>query len=108
MKIGLFGGTFDPVHKGHIALARAAVRECRLDRIYFVPARRSPFKSTRELTHSRHRSAMLRLAVRGMNNAKVLRYELDGPPVSYTVRTVKMMRQNFRKAGCISCSEAIR
>jgi len=62
MNIGLFGGTFDPVHRGHVALARAAMERCNLHRIYFVPAHVPPHKQRRPLTPFAHRFAMLVLA----------------------------------------------
>ena len=62
MNIGLFGGTFDPVHRGHLALARAARERCKLHRIYFVPANIPPHKQKRPLTSFAHRFAMLALA----------------------------------------------
>jgi nicotinate-nucleotide adenylyltransferase len=62
MKIGLFGGTFDPVHLGHIALARAAMEQCKLQRILFVPASIPPHKQGQPLSPFVHRFAMLALA----------------------------------------------
>jgi len=62
MNIGLFGGTFDPVHRGHVALARAALEQCKLHRIHFVPANIPPHKQRQPLTLFVHRFAMLALA----------------------------------------------
>jgi nicotinate-nucleotide adenylyltransferase len=62
MNIGLFGGTFDPVHKGHLALARAAMERCKLHRICFVPANVPPHKRRQPLSPFVHRFAMLALA----------------------------------------------
>ncbi|MGP0017260.1 MAG: nicotinate (nicotinamide) nucleotide adenylyltransferase [Candidatus Sulfotelmatobacter sp.] len=62
MNIGLFGGTFDPVHRGHVALARAALEQCKLHRIHFVPANIPPHKQRQPLTAFVHRFAMLALA----------------------------------------------
>jgi nicotinate-nucleotide adenylyltransferase len=62
MNIGLFGGTFDPVHRGHLALARAALERCKLHRIHFVPANIPPHKQKQPLTPFFHRFAMLALA----------------------------------------------
>lgn len=62
MNIGLFGGTFDPVHRGHLALARAALERCNLHRVLFVPANIPPHKQKRPLTPFVHRYAMLVLA----------------------------------------------
>jgi nicotinate-nucleotide adenylyltransferase len=62
MNIGLFGGTFDPVHRGHLALAREALVRCKLHRIYFVPAHTPPHKQQQPLSPFLHRFAMLALA----------------------------------------------
>src|SRR5580700_5990627 len=62
MNIGLFGGTFDPVHRGHLALARAALEQCKLHRIHFVPANIPPHKQQQPLSPFVHRFAMLVLA----------------------------------------------
>ncbi len=62
MNIGLFGGTFDPVHRGHMALARAALERCKLHRIHFVAANIPPHKQRQPLTAFLHRFAMLALA----------------------------------------------
>jgi nicotinate-nucleotide adenylyltransferase len=62
MNIGLFGGTFDPVHRGHVALARAALERCKVHRIYFVPANIPPHKQRQPLSPFVHRFAMLALA----------------------------------------------
>jgi nicotinate-nucleotide adenylyltransferase len=62
MNIGLFGGTFDPVHRGHMALARAALEQCKLHRIHFVPANVPPHKQRQPLSSFVHRFAMLALA----------------------------------------------
>jgi len=62
MNIGLFGGTFDPVHRGHLALAKAAMERCKLHRVYFVPAHIPPHKQKQPLTAFAHRFAMLALA----------------------------------------------
>src|SRR5260370_2172734 len=62
MNIGLFGGTFDPMHKGHLALARAARESCKLSRIFFVPANIPPHKQRQPLLAFSHRYAMIALA----------------------------------------------
>jgi nicotinate-nucleotide adenylyltransferase len=62
MNIGLFGGTFDPVHRGHVALARAALEQCKLHRVHFVPANIPPHKQRQPLSPFVHRFAMLALA----------------------------------------------
>lgn len=65
MKIGIFGGTFDPPHLGHLAIARAAVEELELDQLIFVPAGINPFKTPKKLTPGRKRLEMVRLMISG-------------------------------------------
>lgn len=87
-RIGIFGGTFDPLHTGHLRLAAIAAREFRLDRVYFVPTRFPPHKN-RPATPARHRISMLRRALRGNKQFRVSDYELRRRGVSYTVRTLE-------------------
>lgn len=92
-KIGLFGGTFDPVHNGHLAVGRAALRQLALDTLYFIPASSPPHKSDQLITPFFHRVAMLRLAVRGEPRFVVSDIEgLRGGP-SYTIDTLLQFRQ---------------
>ncbi len=65
MNVAIFGGTFDPVHRGHLAVAHAAQRACKLSRIYFVPAHVPPHKQRQPITAFEHRYAMLAIALRG-------------------------------------------
>lgn len=91
-RVGLFGGTFDPIHLGHLILAEAALEELDLDRIIFLPAATSPFKQERPPGASpAQRLAMLRKAVAGEPRFSVDDRELhrDGP--SYTIDTVRSM-----------------
>jgi nicotinate-nucleotide adenylyltransferase len=88
-RIGLFGGSFDPVHAGHLHAARAALRAFDLDRVVFVPARRPPHKPGRELAPGADRMEMLRLALRGEPRFEALGIELDREGPSYTIDTVR-------------------
>ena len=65
-KIGLLGGTFDPVHYGHLQLAESALVECGLDKVVFIPAAEPPHKDSTAVTSFDHRLAMLKLATYGM------------------------------------------
>ena len=94
--IGVLGGSFNPVHGGHLALAQSALVELNLDRIYFVPARISPFKTASVLVSAAHRLAMLRLALRAKKWARISKVELDRPGASYTVDTVRFFRKRWR------------
>ncbi|OGR84151.1 MAG: nicotinate (nicotinamide) nucleotide adenylyltransferase [Elusimicrobia bacterium RIFCSPHIGHO2_01_FULL_64_10] len=97
-KIGILGGTFDPVHAGHVALARAAVRELGLDALYLVPAKRSPMKGGRPAAGAARRLEMLRLAAREVPRCRVSRAELDRSGPSYTAGTVRAFRRKFPRA----------
>ena len=90
----MLGGTFDPVHAAHLAMARAARKALRLDRVLLVPARLSPFKS-RPPAPARHRLAMLKLAVGKTPWLEVATLELRRPAPSYTVDTLKALRRRF-------------
>jgi nicotinate-nucleotide adenylyltransferase len=95
--IGLLGGSFDPVHHGHLIVGQVAAEQLRLDVLRFVPAREQPFKRGRHGTSAEHRAAMLSLAVAGMQGLEVELSELDRPGPSYTVDTLRALRQ--REAG---------
>ena len=92
MKIGVFGGTFDPVHVGHLAIAQAALDTAGLERIVFVPARRSPLKSSEPVASEADRLAMLVLATKDEPRFSVSRLELDRDGPSYTVDTLDALR----------------
>ena len=88
MRVGIFGGTFDPVHLGHLAMADAAARKFDLARILFLPARQSPHKSAPP-TDPRHRLAMLALAIQGRPDWSICFSDLDREGPSYTVDTLR-------------------
>ena len=89
MKTALFGGTFDPVHAGHLAIAAAAVEACQLDRVIFVPCYQSPHKQGKLATDGAHRLAMLELATAEFPWAEVSTYELDREKPSYSWQTAE-------------------
>lgn len=90
--IGLFGGSFDPVHHGHLIVGRVAAERLGLDELRFVPAREQPFKRGRHAAPAESRAAMLALAVAGESGLAVERSELDRPAPSYTVDTLRALR----------------
>jgi len=90
MRVGVFGGTFDPVHDGHVLPVEAAAKTFRLSRVLYVPARLSPHKEG-EPTDSRHRVAMLALALEGRPDWSIDLEELDRPAPSYTVDTLRSL-----------------
>jgi nicotinate-nucleotide adenylyltransferase len=88
MRIGVFGGTFDPVHLGHLILAEQCREQGRLDEVWFVPAAQPPHKSHYAITPFRHRAEMLRLATAGHPAFRVNELENERPGPSYTVVTL--------------------
>lgn len=88
-RIGLFGGSFDPVHAGHLHAARAALAAFRLDRVVFVPAAESPHKIGVKLARAVDRTAMLALAIRGEERFAISTIEIDRGGRSYTSHTVR-------------------
>ena len=98
MKIGIFGGTFNPPHEGHIAIAEQARKQLGLDFIYFVPAYIPPHKQNRLAATATHRMKMLKLSVEGKEDFKVSTIELKRRGISYTVDTLKSFKKRFPKA----------
>jgi nicotinate-nucleotide adenylyltransferase len=90
-RIGLFGGSFDPVHAGHLHAAQAALQAFALDRVAFVPARLPPHKPGRVLASGADRLEMLRLATAGEPRFVVLGLELEREGPSYTIDTVRAL-----------------
>ena len=93
-RLGLLGGSFDPVHAGHLIMAGEAVARLKLDHLFFLPARRPAHKRSRALAPVEDRIAMLRLAVRGNPSLAVSRVEADRPGVTYTVDTLAALTEN--------------
>ena len=90
-RIGLFGGSFDPVHHAHLALARAALRELALDEVRWIPAGQ-PWQKTRPLTDSAHREAMVALAIEGEPRFVLDPIELQRAGPSYMLDTVRELQ----------------
>ena len=94
MRLGLFGGSFDPVHYGHLVLAEQCREQCRLDEVWFVPTRNPPHKRDRLLTPAEERVEMLELAVAGYPVFQVSRIELDREGLTYTVDTLQQLHND--------------
>lgn len=113
MNIGLFGGTFDPIHKGHLALAHAARERCQLGRIYFVPTNIPPHKTAQPAASYFHRYAMTALATQGektfvasvleapgefiLHDKKSARGSVASSP-NYSIDTIRKVKQSLKKS----------
>jgi nicotinate-nucleotide adenylyltransferase len=94
-KIGLFGGSFDPVHLGHLLVAQAASEEAGIQRLFFIPAAQSPFKPGTTPTPAAERLRLLRLALAGKPNYEIDDQEIRRGGVSYTIDTVRDYAKRF-------------
>jgi len=97
-RIGIFGGTFDPPHIGHLVAAQDACVALFLDRLFFVPAAAPPHKIDARVSSVAVRLEMLRAAISGNTNFEVSTIELDRSGPSYTVDTLRQLRQEFPDA----------
>ena len=91
MRLGIYGGSFDPVHLGHLLVAESCREQARLDRVLFVPAATPPHKQGRRLATAADRTAMLMLATGGQTAFEVVTAELDRGGVSWTVDTLETL-----------------
>ena len=91
-RIAFYGGTFDPVHLGHLTVASTVSRIFEIDELLFVPAWIAPHKRDREVTPAIHRYAMLALATQHDARLRISRFELEAPDRSYTVETLAHFR----------------
>lgn len=98
MRIGLYGGTFDPIHHGHLILAREALEELGLDRVVFVPAAISPHKQDTPPTDGWLRLLMIERSILDEPGFEVDSCELCREPPSYTIRTIRSYRARFPEA----------
>ena len=112
MNIGLFGGTFDPIHKGHLALAHAAQERCELGRVYFVPTNVPPHKASQPVASYFHRYAMTALATQSektfvaslleapgefiLHDKKSAKASVTSTP-NYSIETIRKLKQSMPK-----------
>lgn len=92
MRLGFFGGSFDPIHNGHLILAEQCREQARLDRVLFVPANQSPLKSSGPQVSNKHRLEMLSLAIAGHPHFEVSTSELDRGGKSFTVESLQELK----------------
>jgi len=97
-RIGLLGGSFDPVHLGHLLIAQAAREELGLDRLFFIPAAQSPFKPDSTPAPAAERLRLLRLALAGQTACELDDQEIGRGGVSYTIETLRDYARRFPQA----------
>jgi nicotinate-nucleotide adenylyltransferase len=94
-RIGIIGGTFDPIHLTHLHMAEVARLECQLDEIWFMPAKLPPHKQDQQITPAKDRIAMIEKAITGLPyfDLSLIEFERDGP--SYTAETMKYLTDKY-------------
>ncbi|MFC1560255.1 nicotinate-nucleotide adenylyltransferase [Candidatus Margulisiibacteriota bacterium] len=96
-KIGVMGGTFNPIHNGHIKLAKAAKRIFKLSKVIFVPTGIPPHKDTTYLAGKEQRFKMVKMAIKGIKNIEISRIEMNRPGYSYAIDTFNLLRKKYGK-----------
>lgn len=95
MKAGIFGGTFDPIHIGHLITAQAVLIERKLDLIIFMPCYISPHKTGRNAAPPEHRLKMVKLAIEGKDKFTCSSYEIEKEEVSFTIDTIRHLKETY-------------
>lgn len=93
MRLGIYGGSFSPIHNGHLLLAESCREQCQLDEVWFMPAATNPLKADGTLASDAHRVAMIELAIAGNHTFKCNPIELERGGLSYTVDTLREVRE---------------
>lgn len=94
-KIGILGGSFDPIHNGHLAIAMSAYRDFKLDEVWLIPAGHSPNKEEEKMTNATIRAEMVALAAQDIPHFKLSTYEIDKEGTSYTYLTLSDFKEQF-------------
>lgn len=97
-RIALYGGSFDPVHQAHVAIALHALEQAKLDRVLFIPASKSPFKAKGANASNEARARMVELATEGLETLQMSRYEMEQGGVSYSLNTAQHFRALYPQA----------
>lgn len=97
MRIGILGGTFNPIHSGHLKIAEAVLERLNLDKILFVPANLPPHKNEKDIIDIQHRLEMVRLAIAGNPRFELSIIEIERKGVSYTIDTLRQMEGIYGK-----------
>lgn len=94
-RLGIYGGSFDPIHVGHLVMAEMAREQCRLDKIIFIPAGSPPHKTNRKLAPPRERYDMVRLAIEDNPYFEASSMEIEREGKSFTIDTLKELRKTY-------------
>lgn len=94
-RIGIFGGTFDPVHTGHLIMAENVMDQMHLDTVLFIPSGNPPLKDNSEVTEGNHRLNMVKLAIEDNPKFSISEIELKSSEPSYTVNTLMKLREEY-------------
>lgn len=97
MKVGLYFGSFNPIHHGHLLLATHIKEAAQLDEIWFIVSPQNPFKTNSELIDEHHRLKMVELAIQPIKYLKVNNIEFELPKPSYTHQTLKVLKNQFKE-----------
>lgn len=96
-KIGIMGGTFDPIHNAHLMLARQALKEYHLDEIWFMPSHNPPHKTDHRVTGTKDRCEMVKLAIAGEPRFRFSDFEISRAGNTYTAQTLKLLKEAYPK-----------
>lgn len=94
-KIGIFGGTFNPIHIGHIAMAKAALEQLKLEKVLFLPAKNPPHKTSQEITDEKLRCEMCKLAIKDYDYFEFSDFEIKRDGLSYSAVTLTLLQEIF-------------
>ena len=95
IKVGIMGGTFDPIHIGHLILAMEAINYKNLDEVWFIPAGNPNFKQDKNVTDKQKRFEMVKIATQENKKFNVCDYEINKNGVTYSWETMKYLRENY-------------
>ena len=106
-KIGLFGGTFNPIHLGHMLAAEIVAERFLLDKLYFIPSYIPPHKKSSQIASPQHRLRMVELAVEPFSNFFPSSIEIDAGGKSYSIVTLRKIKAQYPEARMFFCSESM-
>ena len=95
MSIGLYFGSFNPIHNGHLIIANQIINAGKVDEVWFVVSPQNPFKKENSLLNENHRFHLVQLAIEGENKLKANRVEFNLPKPSYTVNTLVYLKEKY-------------